>query len=234
MAKSDLDHLIWSALTGEQFRFSIGTSNARRFHADIGPLAAIRDTTADSLADLANLVHETGPLALMQPGEPLAVPGAEIVKSAKGVQMVFSGDADALDLAAASTTDPRIVALDESDFADMLALAQFTQPGPFSTRTGELGQFWGVRQDGRLLAMAGQRLRTDSHAEVSGVCVHPDARGLGLAALLSRRVLTAIRQGGRTPILHSYADNEAALRLYRKLGFILRAPVSLTIYAPKA
>ncbi|WP_395390833.1 GNAT family N-acetyltransferase [Novosphingobium sp. BL-8A] len=237
MDNTELDHLIWTALTGEQAHFAlgsdIGSGGARRFHPEIGPLAAIRDFSAESRSDFAALAREHGPLALMQPGEPVEMPGIDLVKSALGVQMIFAGEAAARDAIAEAAQDPRIVALTAQDHAEMLELATLTQPGPFGTRTGELGDFWGIKEDGRLLAMAGQRTRTGTFIEVSAVCAHPDARGRGLAGLLSRRVAAAVLDGGRTPILHSYADNEAALSLYRKLGFVERARVGLTIYAPR-
>lgn len=237
MDTAELDRLIWTALTGEQAGFAlgagIGSGGARRFDPEIGPLAAIRDLAEDSLADFAALARAHGPLALMQPGDPVDVPGIDRVKSALGVQMIFAGDAAAHDAIADATQDMRIVTLETRDHAEMLELATLTQPGPFGTRTGELGDFWGVKEDGRLLAMAGQRTRTGTFVEISAVCAHPDARGRGLAGLLSRRVAAAILDGGRTPILHSYADNAAALSLYRKLGFVERARVSLAIYAPR-
>ncbi len=237
MENAELDRLIWTALTGEQARFAlganIGSGGARRFHPEIGPLAAIRDFSEESLADFAALADEYGPLALMQPDEPVEVPGIDLVKSALGVQMIFAGGTAALDAIAEAACDSRIVALGAQDHAEMLELATLTEPGPFGTRTGELGDFWGIKENGRLLAMAGQRTRTGNFIEVSAVCAHPDARGRGLAGLLSRRVAAAILDGGRTPILHSYADNEAALSLYHKLGFVERSRVSLTVYAPR-
>lgn len=230
MTTSELDTLIWTALTGQQAPHALGHGGARRFHPDIGPLAAIRDAHADSLAALAELALETGPVALMQPGEPVPVPGLQIVRAAAGIQMIYAGDDNGLP----PPQEQTILRLGVDDFPDMLELAKLTQPGPFAGRTGTLGTFWGIRdQSGALVAMAGQRLCTVHHREVSAVCVHPDARGRGLAAALSRQVMTAILAEGRTPILHSYADNHAALSLYRRLGFVERAQVCLTVYVPE-
>jgi hypothetical protein len=107
----------------------------------------------------------------------------------------------------------------------MLALATLTKPGPFRRATHKLGRFVGVRDGGRLIAMAGERLQTDDFVEISAVCTHPDYRGQGLGAALLSTVGARIASEGRTPFLHTYADNEGAIALYRRLGFETRRAV---------
>lgn len=220
---------IWHALVGDQARHAfgadIGSGGARRFDPAIGPLAAVREGSSECLADLGALVRATGPLGLLQQGEePLPVPGARVVKQAAGVQMVFAGSQ------APGWEGLAPVALGEADYPEMLALATLTQPGPFAARTPDLGRFHGVREQGRLLAMAGQRMRPPGFVEVSGVCTHPDARGRGLAPRLMGRVIADVLAEGRTPFLHAYADNAAALALYARLGFVESRRVMLVIY----
>ena len=152
-------------------------------------------------------------MLFLQRGAVAVPPGTREVERGVGVQMV------AADFAA-SPPPEGIVALGEADAAEMLALATLTEPGPFRARTHELSQFWGVKDaGGRLLAMAGERLQLPGMAEVSGVCTHPDARGRGLAALLSRHVASEIVRRGEVPFLHAYAGNAGAIGLYEKLGF---------------
>jgi predicted GNAT family acetyltransferase len=107
----------------------------------------------------------------------------------------------------------------------MLALATLTRPGPFRARTHTLGRFIGIRDSGRLIAMAGERLKLDGFVEISAVCTHPDYRGRGYGGALMKMVGKRILSEGDTPFLHTYADNTVAIALYRRLGFEVRAEV---------
>jgi predicted GNAT family acetyltransferase len=121
--------------------------------------------------------------------------------------------------------------LTPADAPAMLALATLTRPGPFRSRTRELGPFIGIKHDGELVAMAGRRLRVHGFTELSGVCTHPDHRGKGYAAALSRAVVGEIHASGEAAFLHAFADHEATIAFYRSLGFEVRAPMVYTILA---
>ncbi len=224
MTQDPLDHPVWHALTGRLARFAVGTARALRMHPDIGPFGAAIDDTPESLAELAKLVPESGPLILMQRHESPTPPGTAIQIKAPGVQMI------ARNVTPPDTTNG-IEKLTAADAPQMLALATLTVPGPFAIRTRELGTFWGVKQDGKLVAMAGERLAVPGYTEVSGVCTHPDHRGKGYAGLLSRAVATQIMARGETPMLHAWATNTPAIRLYEQLGFELRTYVNVAILA---
>lgn len=124
----------------------------------------------------------------------------------------------------------QIIALGDDDAPAMRALATMTEPGPFRSRTHHLSQFFGVKDvHGRLIAMAGERLRLPGMSEVSGVCTHPEARGRGLAELLTRHVAGVIAARGETPFLHTYAGNAQAIRIYERIGFRHRCDVEVTV-----
>lgn len=101
----------------------------------------------------------------------------------------------------------------------MLALAQLTKPGPFGLRTRELGTYIGIRQNGQLVAMAGERLRVPGFTEISAVCTHPDHLGRGYAATLMTELMHRIRSRGEVPFLHVREDNTRAIPIYERLGF---------------
>jgi predicted GNAT family acetyltransferase len=115
------------------------------------------------------------------------------------------------------------------DAAEMLALAELTRPGPFTLRAQALGTFWGVKSDGRLIAMAGERLKQLGFTELSGVCTHPEFRGRGLGRTLSVFVANQIAARGEVPYLHSYATNADAISLYESIGFRIRTTLNVAI-----
>lgn len=119
--------------------------------------------------------------------------------------------------------------LGDADADNMLQLATLTEPGPFFARTHTMGRFIGVRIDGRLAAMAGERMRFPGHVEVSGVCTHPDFRGRGLARRLSAAVTADIQRRGEQPFLHAWATNAAAIALYESLGYETRATLNIAV-----
>jgi predicted GNAT family acetyltransferase len=104
----------------------------------------------------------------------------------------------------------------------MLDLVRRTKPGPFLSRTIELGNYLGIRRDGALVAMAGERLHPPGWTEISAVCTDVAFRGQGLAARLVKAVAAGIRHRGETPFLHAAGNNTNAIRLYQTLGFTLR------------
>jgi predicted GNAT family acetyltransferase len=222
-----LERPVWDALHGRLAGFTLGDARARRFMPEVGSFASARDDEPDSLAALAALVPPTGTLLLLQAPAIVLPPGTVTVTAATGVQMIA-------ERAIAAPTDPRTAQIERLGAAaspEMVALAQLTKPGPFGPRTHEVGEFWGIRDRGALIAMAGERLGHAGFTEVSGVCTHPDARGRGLARLLSAWVASRIAARGDTPYLHAYATNTAAIELYRSLGFAVSRSVNVMAIA---
>ena len=221
-----LDRPIWHALTGRQAGFAVGGGLARRFDPGVSPFIACFDDGAAALADVAALVRAGESGLFLQSGTPPLPPGLVEIERGVGVQMIGEGF-----VASAPPDDltglAGLVRLGAGDAAEMVALAELTMPGPFHLRTRELAQFWGVREggDGRLLAMAGERLKLPGMSEVSGVCTHPDARGRGYARMLSAHVGSEIVRRGEVPFLSAYAWNAPAIRLYEQLGFVLRGEI---------
>jgi len=220
MPPHPLDRAILSSLKGRHAHLAIVQGGACRYDPDYAVFAAVEDHGEASLAGLGALTAH-GDIAMLEPDPPTQAPGAALVSQALGVQMVLDRLADW------RSPGVEMIPLAEDDAQEMLELARLTQPGPFFDKTHLLGDFYGVRIDGRLAAMAGERMKPEGYTEVSGVCTHPDFRGRGLAGALSHHVATRILERGEQPFLHAYADNAAAIGLYETLGFRVRAEVQM-------
>jgi predicted GNAT family acetyltransferase len=217
-----LDRPIWTALATRQAEFAIGNALALRYQSDVEPFAAVETDTSESLEALAGILAPGEPHILLQARPSPIPPGVGLVEEAFGVQMVAARPISAPKPAEA-------IPLADADAAEMLALAELTKPGPFRARTHRLGNFWGIRREGRLVAMAGERMKIPGMTEVSGVATHPDWRGHGFARSLSAFVASEIARRGETPFLHAFADNLAAIGLYESLGFAIRTEVHVQV-----
>lgn len=226
MSPEALDNPVWAALAGPHRSFAErGPAGlAARYRADATPFAALADPEDPrAWADLASLAG---------PGEGVWVTG--LMTPPAGWRTVVSVPGVQLDgRAVRAEAAPEAVPLGLADVPEMLELVGLTKPGPFLDRTVELGTYLGVRDGGRLVAMAGERMRPAGWSEISAVCTHPGHRGRGLAGRLVRAVAAAVRERGDSPFLHVAEENTRALRLYGSMGFApRRRPLFLGLRTP--
>ena len=218
-----LDRPVWHTLRSGWAALAQRDDRAMRLDPAYGPFAATGDDGADSLIALAALATGDSEMWLVGQDVAVAPAGMTIARTATLAQMV------------ATTVNPapapscEWIVLGEADVEEMRALALLTRPGPFHPLTHRLGRFIGVREQGRLVAMAGERMRLPGFTEVSGVCTHPDFRGRGLAGALMRIVMQAMLERGETPFLHAYAAHERTIALYETLGFAVRAELPMAV-----
>ena len=218
-----LDRPIWHSLAGRQAALAIGDARALRFQPEVNLFGAAADDSPAALAALAGLIEVGGTLGLLEVGLTPLLPQTVVLSERRLDQMV----ATRIHRAARAV---EIVRLTESDAAEMLALAALTAPGPFFAATYRQGGYVGVRRGGKLVAMAGERMKLPGFSEISAVCTHPDHRGQGLARALMEAVLVPLIERGEGVFLHSYADNPA-MALYRALGFETRREMNYTLVA---
>lgn len=221
-----LDNPIWSALTTDHAALALGNGAARRYPPEIGPLSGMATTSDAGYAALQALAGPGGVVALFLQETPRLPQGWTLVRGGQLDQRIALQPAL---VRAALPANAQLRALTADDAPAMVALAELTEPGPFRLRTLELGNYFGIFEDGRLAAMAGQRLSLPGCAEVSAVCTHPEARGRGYARMLMSRVMEEILRTGKVPFLHTFADNYGAIRVYDGLGFWLRRSFALAV-----
>lgn len=212
-----LDNPVWSALTGPQAGLAIGQRLGRHYPRDVAPFSAVAEPTAAAYADLAVDLPQGLEARLFRPREEPPPPGWETLSARPIVQMLGEEIA-----AFPLPPGTQLVVLGPDDAAEMLALAEVARPGPFGPRTVSLGVYLGVRRAGRLIAMGGERFRLPGFTELSGICVHPSARGSGVGATVTASLMRMALERGEKPFLHVFPDNPA-VALYARLGFRERA-----------
>jgi GNAT superfamily N-acetyltransferase len=216
-----LDNPIWFALTTEHRILARSHGLARRYPPDVSPLAALLHPTNEAFADLQRLVSPGEHVALFT-ASPLDVPGDWQIDRSRWIDQM---------ICEVSLPHPALTPLQlgTTDVPEMLELTAATEPGPFLPQTIKMGSYFGIRaSDGRLVAMAGERLLSTAFVEISAVCTHPEFRGRGYAQALTTFLAAQILAAGRIPFLHVKSENGAKV-VYQKIGFRLRAAIYLTV-----
>jgi predicted GNAT family acetyltransferase len=217
-----LDNPAWNALSTTHASFAEGDDLAKRYPVDVAPFGATRDQSPESYHSLARLLVPEGTAALPLATMPVLPAGWTVVRKINSAQMVWN----------TQTTPPAEHSFEEltiSQVDEMLALVELTKPGPFFKRTPELGSYLGIREAGKLVAMAGERLKPYGYTEISAVCTHPDYRGRGYASSLVSILIQRITERNEIPFLHVRKENVGAIRVYERLGFKTRRSINIAV-----
>jgi ribosomal protein S18 acetylase RimI-like enzyme len=228
---SVLDNPVWSALTGPHSVFAEGGDLGRRYLPLTSPFAGLlmdalvadaqRPAPSGAWAELHAVAGDRATVLLTE--QPQQVPtGWDIEASIPGVQMIATAQLG-------GEPEAEAVILGAADVPEMLELVERTRPGPFLSNTYQLGTYRGLRSQGRLIAMAGERMHPPGWTEISAVCTDSGFRGMGLARRLVSAAAHTIRQRGETPFLHAAGSNVNAIRLYQAMGFEIRRDVTFTL-----
>ena len=214
-----LDDPVGESLRGHHAHLARRLGRAAGYPPEVSTFSALAaDPGPQDWSDLARLLG-SGAFADLFSNPAVPPPEWEPVFVLEGRQMVWGGGA-------APDPDAEVAELGADDVPEMLDLVARTQPGPFWSRTRELGTYLGVRENGKLVAMAGERLRPPAWTEISAVCTAPEARGRGYAARLVTALAARVLARGERPFLHVAEANTGAIALYERLGFRFRKPVT--------
>jgi ribosomal protein S18 acetylase RimI-like enzyme len=217
-----LDNPAYAALTTRQADLAEVRGRARRYPPDVAPFLGLPpEATAKDWRDAAALIGHGGVAGIVHDGA--APEGWSEVRRFGVTQMIGS---DAI-----CRPDPEAVSLGSAEVPEMLELVAATQPGPFGERTIELGTYLGLRREGLLVAMAGERMHVDGWTEISAVCTLPAFRGQRYASRLVGDLIARIHARHERPFLHVMTSNIPAIALYKALGFTARRTATITLLA---
>lgn len=169
-----------------------------------------------AVADAFTTLVPPGDTALLLGVAPAAVPEGWCVRPLETLMQM------ACDRVLPVPDGPGIIELGEAHRADVLALTALVYPHYFRPRTMSLGRYFGMYVQGRLAAIAGERLGAPGWREISAICTHPDFLGRGHARRLTAFLGNDTLRRGDTPLLHVSPANTRALRLYEAMGYRLR------------
>ncbi|MDG1206080.1 MAG: GNAT family N-acetyltransferase [Pseudomonadales bacterium] len=207
----DLKNIIWKSLSGSQKNIALGGEDVRRFKRGVSELVGFVDNVSPNFDELAEL---------SKPGDSsYSVDWSGPVPSGWGVLEEMRADQMMWRLDMVDTPQIDIVPLNENYLVQMLDLIELTRPGPFQPGTIEMGDYFGVFDQGELVAMAGERLFANPFREISGVCTRPGYEGRGLARSLMQLLIGRQLQRNEVPFLHVVEANINAKRIYEKMGF---------------
>lgn len=202
---------VWHALHGPHRHLGVMGENACRYPGEVSPFAAVAAPDERGLDELRLLLAPDESVWIVADGG--SVPGLRVVDALACVQMVLPADVELPPRAA------EVQPLTAADAPEMVALTDAAFPGFFRSRTHLMGYYCGIRVQGELVAMAGERLRLEAHPELSGICTHPAHRGKGFASDCIGHLIARHRREGLRSWLHVGAPNSRAIELYASLGF---------------
>ena len=207
-----LDNIVWHALSGPQARFSTGTDDARRYAPGFSPIVGFATPDRPNFPALVPYC-ESGEHFYCDGWTGTTPDGWRLDAETTMFKMVWEAPMPERDDA------PDAVRLRPEHATQAFDLAALTRPGPFGPRTPGLGEYFGLFEGERLIAMAGERMHAGSLREISGVCTHPEWQGRGFARRLMLKLVRRQMTRGETPFLHVMRDNASARALYERMGF---------------
>ena len=213
ISEDALDNPVWFSLTDVHFNHVNDYGHVKFYQPDYAPFGAFinNEDTSRAIEKHAKLISDFF-IVGDKPKMPLHF---KEPKQYIGLQMIVYNK---LNYPITET----IVELEESHYDDLIDLTKLVYPEYFKSKTNTLGTYFGVYREGKLVAVAGERMQTSNFIEISAVITHPDYTGNGYAKQLITYTANHIFNKNKTPFLHVDETNLGPIALYKKLGFVVR------------
>ena len=221
--EEQLKNPVWHSLNETHKKFAVEINGVRFYNPEVCPFGSFEDEGKTVVAS-NEYVKGTDEFFYVSENQTPFVDDTKValVKKIDGCQMVLN------QLANVEITE-KIVPLEKEMMDEIYDLVWLVMPGYYRKRTYEMGKYFGIFKDGKLVSVTGQRMQTDQFIEVSAVVTHPNYTRQGLAKQLIAHTTKEILEDGKAPILHTNKGN-LAIPLYEKLGFELTRDMNWWLY----
>ena len=226
---SVLDNPIWNALNTGDAEKNRGNEQVRHFDINTAPFIGIENWNEDSQRKIIELHQPEREWFLLIADTIQFIDQLELLVTMPIHQLVCTN----LNRSPIKHNEIKYIPLNESHVDEMILLTALTKPGPFSKNTIQFGNYHGIFDNDKLVAMGGERMHVANYTEISAICTHPDAQGKGYAASITQFLAAAIIEKGQIPFLHARTDNTKAIEIYKRLGFELRTTVNFFMFKGK-
>ncbi len=226
MIENKLKNPVWFSLQETHHKFITSFEGVHFYNPTICPFGAFEEVkhTKNALNEYAKLTDSF--FLVSEKDIPIFDENyVELEKKINGCQMVLN------QLQPTSYTE-EIIKLTEEHVDEIYDLVWLVMPGYYRKRTFDMGDYYGIFKDGKLVSITGQRMQTTDFIEVSAVVTHPDYTKRGYAKQLVHFVTNEIIKVNKLPILHTNKGNPA-IGLYQKLGYKLTRDMNWWLFRKK-
>ena len=212
--KEKLKNPVWYSLNETHKKFLIEFNGVQFYKPEICIFGAFYDenNTSTALNEYAKIADRF--FLVSENQTPIIdTNNVTLEKKINGCQMVLDNLVDI-------EITENIVLLTEDYIDEVYDLIWLVMPGFYQKGGFEMGEFYGIFKDNKLISICGQRMQTNDFIEVSSVVTHPDYTRKGFAKQLIYHTTKEILKEEKLPILHTNKGN-VAISLYEKLGYKL-------------
>jgi ribosomal protein S18 acetylase RimI-like enzyme len=221
-----LKNPVWFSLNETHKNFTIDYDVVKFYNPEVCPFGAFTEgsDTKNALNEYAKLTDSF--FLVSENGIPdFDKNFITLEKKMEGCQMVF-------DKMPSIEITENIVELSEKHIDEIYNLVWLVMPGYYKKRSFEMGNYYGIFKDNKLVSITGQRMQTNDFIEISAVVTHPEHRRKGYAKQLTLHVTKEIIKENKHPILHTNKGNHT-IKMYEKLGYKLTRDMNWWLFSKK-
>lgn len=221
-----LKNPVWYSLKETHQKFQIEYDGVQFYNPEINNFGAFFDTSKTSKA-LNQYAKLTEKFFLVSENQTPLFKNENIIleKKINGCQMVLDNLTDI-------KITEEITLLTEENIDEIHDLIWLVMPGFYQKRGFEMGNFYGIFKNNKLISISGQRMQTNDFIEVSSVVTHPEFTRKGYAKQLIYHTTKEILKKNKLPILHTNKGNPA-IGIYQKIGYKITRDMNWWLYCKK-